>query len=156
MNKKIIAMGLFCLGFAATFTACGDDDSSSTGGSTEMVSCYGLTIFENDGDESEWNENCMQAEAGTKMATLLKTGCQVMKEFIDESKGEKVEIGKGCPSDKKALYSCDANYKGEDYTSYYYKIDSEDTEDMVVEGDAKKTCENLTKDEQDGFAMFEE
>ena len=153
MNKKIIAMGLFCLGFAATFTACGDDDSS-TGGSTEMVSCYGLTTFEND-DEIEWNEDCLEAEAGTKMATIIKNACTEMAKYIDKSSGEKSELGKGCPTDKKALYSCNTSYKSSDYTSYYYQIDSDDTENLVVKGDEKKTCENMTKDEQQDFAAFE-
>lgn len=154
MNKKIIAMGLFCLGFAATFTACGDDDSSS-GGKTEMVSCYGLTTFENDDDNTEWNEDCFEAEEGSTMATLIKNACTVMAEFIDTKSGEKAELGKGCPTDKKALYTCNASYKNADYTSYYYQIDSEDTENLVVKGDDKKSCENLTKDEQKGFEAFE-
>ena len=146
-------MGLFCLGFAATFIACGDDDSS-TGGGTEMVSCYALAIYENDGDNSEWNEDCLEAEAGTKMATIIKNACKVMAENFDKSSGEKAEIGKGCPS-KKALYTCNTSYKGVDFTSYHYQIDSEDMENMVVKGDDKKTCENFHKKGQADFSMFE-
>ena len=152
-NKMLkLATGLFCLGLAATFTACGDDDSSSTGGNTEKVSCYSLTAFDNDGDTSEWNEACLEAEAGTKVATIINNFCTEMAKYLE--KGEKAELGKGCPS-KKALYTCNTSYKSSDYTSYYYQIDSEDTENLVVKGDEKKTCENLTKDEQGEFAAFE-
>ena len=120
-NMFKLATGLFCLGIAATFTACGDSDSTSS--KTEMVSCYGLTIFENDDGDDEYNESCLEAESGTKMAKIIKNACEMMKGYISEKDGEKSELGDGCSTKKKALYTCNATYNKEEYTSYHYQLD---------------------------------
>lgn len=114
-------MGLFCLGFAATFNACGDDDSSS-GGKTEMVSCYIYNV--EDAENNEIQESCTQAEKGTAYGDSIKAMCDLTKQFIVESDGDKVELGTGC-KEEKALYTCGESTGSGDLEKYYYILDED-------------------------------
>jgi hypothetical protein len=140
LMKKILTLGsaIFCLGAVATFTACGDD-SSSTSGSKGLVSCHTYNTVDEEG--LEINEDCVEAEEGTASADTAKIICEVFKAFAGKSKEDWAEIGTGCP-DKKAIVTCK---RSESLTTYYYSLDK-DQQALVVEGDDAKTCEALEKE----------
>ena len=123
-NKMLkLATGLFCLGLAATFTACGDDDSSSSPKSNaEMVSCYIYNVV--DAENNEIKESCTQAEKGTAYGDSVKVMCDLAKLFVVPADGDKVEQGSGCKEDK-VLYSCDKNMGTGNLEYYYYTLDEE-------------------------------
>ena len=137
--KFTLGSALFCLGLAATFTAC-SDDSSSASDSKEIISCHTYNTVNE--DATEINEDCIEAVKGTPAAENAKTVCKAFTELLGKTETDWAEIGKGCP-EKKAVVTCDM---GADSKIYYYSLD-EDQQALIVEGDNAKTCENLTKDD---------
>lgn len=126
--------------------ACGDDSSSNNSSSPankEVFSCY---IY----DAEDSSESCAEAEVGTTSADSLKLDCEETKASASEDL--KIETGKGCPAEKKALHTCKSSAP-RDYTIYYYALD-EGEKELVVKGDEAKTCENLVEGEAEPEQAF--
>ena len=144
-NKKIVlALALFSLGAAITFTACGDDSSSS---SEEVVSCYIYNTV--DAKSKETRESCIEAEKGSTAADSIKILCESLDKDFADSKEDWAKLGNGCSSDKKSVATCTVeNDRIGTFTSLYYSLDNEQKK-LVVKGDKKKTCDNLIEEEFD-------
>lgn len=142
--KKIVAMAPIAA--MSLLVACSDDSSSnnsSNAANKEVYSCYIR-------DTEDSSESCAEAEVGTASADSLKLECEETKAAASDYL--KVETGKGCPAEKKALHTCKSSAP-HNYTIYYYTLD-EGEKELVVKGDEAKTCENLVEGEAEPEQAF--
>jgi len=143
MKRVKFAFAKILLGFglATTFTACGDDDTTSASNSDGgIVSCYSYNVVDED-DGTEINESCMQAEKGTIHSKKVTEYCATIKAFLGHFESDKVELGTGCP-DKKTIITClDGGV-----SVRFYSLDNEQQE-LIVDGDDAQTCANLLNQE---------
>lgn len=123
-------------------------ESAESSESKEMISCYMYMVDTDDADDIE--ESCMETPVDNPKADSLKIMCNEIKNLVKSNPVNKVELGKGCPTQKpKPTYSCNTeDYQGdnktvpENVTYHYYTLDSDRTK-LVVKGDKLATCDNL-------------
>ena len=147
--KFAFATALLGIGVAC-FTACSDDSSSNSSNGTGSVSCYTYnTVSKSD---NEVREACVQAEKGSSYADSVEKYCKVYATFMEGSDEDWAELGDGCPTDKKAAFTCTDARLGSDVsgvlTSIYYTLD-EEQKALVVKDDEVETCLNLKKEAEE-------
>ena len=109
--KKIILASMIAA--AAMFTACGDDDNSTSGGSGKLASCDVKVSV----GGVQMAHTCMEA---TSSEAAKKECEEITGEETDEGITMKYEgtFGSGCPSGHKK--TCTGTRNGIEVTAYFY------------------------------------
>ena len=134
-TKKLIVVAPIIA--MSSLIACSDDSNNASPQSKALRSCYFYSI--------EDGEACIEAEMGTPSADSIEILCITAKKNAEGN--PTIDLGEGCPTEKEAVYTCKPS-NPQNSTHYFYILDDDQTDKLVVKNDYDKTCKNLVWDNE--------